>query len=82
MTENTNCLSGMRCPKCEQNTRFHIVAETVVEVMDDGSVDIGNGHEWDENSACHCPECNFAATVDEFTEGRLAYNLSKEGKEL
>jgi hypothetical protein len=67
---NTNCLEGIRCPKCGQEDRFMIAANIIAEVTDDGadvaSPHYGNGFEWDEESYCRCPECNLEGKVKDF----------------
>ena len=64
---NTNCLEGMRCPKCKQEDTLHIIASVTLEVTDDGSEAIGD-QEWDDTNPCHCPECKYKGTVGEFRE--------------
>jgi DNA-directed RNA polymerase subunit RPC12/RpoP len=63
---NTNCLEGVRCPKCGQEDRFKIVALTTCLVTDDGSEPVGD-HEWDDESATRCPECGFDGTLKDFS---------------
>jgi hypothetical protein len=55
---NTNCLKGIRCPKCGQEEHFRIAAIIQCLVTDDGSDPVGD-HEWDEDSPASCPECGF-----------------------
>lgn len=62
---NTNCLEGIRCPKCSQEDRFKITALITCVVTDDGSEPIGD-HEWDGESSTHCPECGFNGTLKNF----------------
>lgn len=57
-------LYRFKCPKCGQYERFEIAAETLLEVTDEGSEDIG-GHEWGDQSFCRCPECEWQGTVRE-----------------
>lgn len=75
---NTNCLEGIRCPKCGQDERFEIVAEVTLSVTDNGSQTLDGNHYWDREANCSCPECEYNATVDHFTEGRLNYLTAKE----
>jgi hypothetical protein len=67
---NTNCLENVCCPKCEQEDRFMIAANVIAEVTDDGadmaSPMYGNGFEWDEESYCRCPECDFEGKLKDF----------------
>ncbi len=68
---NTNCLEGIRCPKCGHEDSFKIEATVVVLVTDDGTDDFGDC-EWDDNHYCECGECAHSATVKDF-------RLSSEG---
>lgn len=63
---NTNCLEGIRCPKCGQEDRFFIIGGAQFEVTDDGSKTMGD-HEWDDDSPMSCPECGHAGKVGEFS---------------
>lgn len=65
---NTNCLEGIRCPKCSQEDRFFITGCAQFEVTDDGSEAVGD-HEWDEGSSTRCPECNHIAPLKDFHAG-------------
>lgn len=69
---NTNCLEGICCPKCGQEDRFMIAANIIAEVTDDGA-DMASpmycsGFEWDEDSYCRCPACDFTGKVKDFQE--------------
>jgi hypothetical protein len=64
---NTNCLEGMQCPECKSYGPFCIDVLMTVTVYDNGTEDDGGDTEWDENSRCICPQCDYAATVAEFT---------------
>ena len=73
---NTNCLEGIRCPKCGQEDRFLISGFAQFEVTDDGSESVGD-HGWDDDSATRCPECCHEGKLREFSheapdEGREA----------
>jgi hypothetical protein len=48
---NTNCLQGMRCPKCGHEDSFKIEVIAIVLVTDDGAEDLGNA-EWDDHHYC------------------------------
>jgi hypothetical protein len=69
---NSNCLEGIRCPKCGQEDRFMIAAKIIADVTDGGadvaSPKYGNGFEWDEASYCRCPECDFEGKLKDFHE--------------
>lgn len=62
---NTNCLEGVKCPKCGHEDRFIINAHVTCVVMDNGSEVTGN-HYWDETHSCCCGSCDYAATLKEF----------------
>jgi hypothetical protein len=66
--ENTNCLEGIKCPKCESHQPFDISARTTVMMFDDGS-DPEDSHgdlEWDNDSFCRCASCNHTGKVSDF----------------
>ena len=63
--ENTNCLEGMKCPKCGSLGRFHI-AGTATFLMSDDGCDETDGIEWEDASSCVCRACTHAATVADF----------------
>jgi hypothetical protein len=62
---NTNCLEGIRCPKCGQEDEFRIACTMVCTVIDDGTEKIGD-IEWDENSWCLCPRCEKDGKLKDF----------------
>ena len=62
---NTNCLEGIRCPKCGQEERLKITASITCVVTDEGSEPVGD-HEWDGESNTHCPACDFAGVLKDF----------------
>jgi hypothetical protein len=64
---NTNCLHGMRCPKCKSLEPFAIGITTTVRVFDDGTDDQLSDTHWDEHSYCECAGCLFAGTVKDCT---------------
>lgn len=64
-TKNTNCLTGLRCPKCGSLEPFNIVCTVVTTFYDAGS-DEDHDHEWDDKSYCSCVECGFEGTVKDF----------------
>jgi hypothetical protein len=66
-TNNTNCLEGVKCPKCGQEDAFKIEGSCIFTVTDDGTEDEGNSHEWDDTNYCECPECGHHGTVGDFT---------------
>lgn len=69
--KNTNCLDGMCCPDCGNEDELLIAATMLVSVKDDGTDPYARSvrdysQDWDDNSACECPECQHVGTVGEF----------------
>lgn len=62
---NTNCLDGLRCPKCGQEDQLKIVALITCVVTDEGSEAVGC-HDWDQDSPTTCPECVFSGKLKDF----------------
>lgn len=67
-TENTNCLAGMKCPKCGALEPFDILAQTTIMMFDDGTnPDEPQGDlEWDNESPCMCLSCRHQGKVRDF----------------
>ena len=63
---NTNCLKDIRCPECGYEDNFKITATSTFDMFDDGSDSHGDV-EFGESAPCECGECQFAATVKEFS---------------
>jgi len=63
--ENSNCLAGMKCPKCGSLEPFDIHAEVICKVYDDGTDEYGDV-EWQDDSLCRCSKCNALGTVAGF----------------
>jgi hypothetical protein len=64
---NTNCLEGIRCPKCGQEEEFFIEGTQLFRVNDDGAY--GDGDiEWDDESRCSCSNdaCEFTGDLGAF----------------
>jgi len=52
---NTNCLEGMRCPKCASHGPFRIAVKVVVLMHDDGFyTDTMNDADWGSDAYCQC----------------------------
>jgi hypothetical protein len=62
---NTNCLQGIRCPKCGHEDSFKIEATVLVLVTDDGTEDLGHS-EWDADYYCECDNCHHSGTIKDF----------------
>ena len=73
-SENTNCLDGMKCPKCGSLEPFGIEVTMMVTMSDDGTEDYGNS-EWDDNAYCECRACHFHAAAGDFRTDRPAKPL-------
>lgn len=56
--KNTNCLEGMKCPKCGSLEPFEISARATFEVFDSGTEDYYEVA-WENDSDCLCMECSF-----------------------
>jgi len=67
--QNTNCLEGVRCPKCGSREPFVIDIETQAQVWDAGVEDIVGDNEWNNDSGIRCIECGHTGTVGEFQGG-------------
>ena len=64
-TRNSNCLEGIRCPKCGQEDSFRIEGRSVFEVIDDGTVSHADV-EWDDDSWALCPACEYEGKLGTF----------------
>ena len=64
---NTNCLEGMKCPKCGHEKSFEIRAMATFDVTDDGTDDYSSV-EWYDDSPCTCKNCQHFAMVSEFKQ--------------
>lgn len=60
------CIEGMRCPQCGNYEEFQIRASCSVMVGKDGTYD-EQDMEWNKDSICFCPRCDYNGTVLEFT---------------
>ena len=64
-TKNTNCLVGMRCPKCGSLGPFTIRVACTATVYDDGVEDTCDFN-WKAGSYCVCVECLHAGNSINF----------------
>lgn len=62
---NTNCLAGMKCPKCGSEGPFDISVQAFARVHDDGVDEVWD-FEWQNESPCDCRECKFEGKVEDF----------------
>lgn len=68
MPDNSNCLEGIRCPRCGQNDAFDIGATVTLRVTDAGwTAEESQDAEWDEKSRITCPDCNTTGTIRDFS---------------
>ncbi len=77
---NTNCLEGIACPTCGNESRIYIQVSTLAVVTDDGAETYGD-MEWDDSSYAECPECRRHGTLAKFRIGTRDANTNKTGKE-
>ena len=68
---NTNCLEGMRCPKCGSEGPFDIEASAVFRVYDSGTDEFFDVS-WEKTSPCVCIDCGHEALVCDFSEPSAA----------
>ena len=64
---NTNCLRGMRCPKCGSYGPFQIECTCLAEFNDDGTLG-ATDFDWDDHHSCFCVECDRGGQVKAFKE--------------
>ena len=62
---NSNCLEGMRCPKCGSEEPFFIEVRTQMLMWDEGS-DYHTDLDHDDASFCRCYNCDREGTVADF----------------
>jgi Zn ribbon nucleic-acid-binding protein len=62
---NTNCLAGLACPECGNDSRLHIETRAMADVTDDGAETFGD-MEWNDESSARCPACGHGATLQKF----------------
>lgn len=72
---NSNCLEGLSCPECGQEDRLNIAVTAWASVTDEGTEDF-RSVEWDEESACGCPECGFSGKVSDFRRPEAELGVS------
>jgi hypothetical protein len=62
-----NCLEDIKCPECEQHSRFFILSTVTAVVTDDGAEAADGNFEWSSDSHIECHQCGNSGKVDEFT---------------
>ena len=77
---NTNCLEGIACPACGNDSMIHIEARTLAVVTDNGAETFGD-MEWDASSYAECPDCRHRGTLGEFRIEPTKPNPNKTKKE-
>jgi hypothetical protein len=64
---NTNCLAGMRCPKCKSERKFLIRCSALMAVTDEGTDYCGDAEtDWEDDSFCACCDCDMTGEVKDF----------------
>ena len=58
MSDNTNCLEGLRCPKCKAREPFYIMLKSACAVVYDNGVSEVTEPDWDSNSPARCISCD------------------------
>jgi len=66
--ENTNCLAGMRCPKCGALEPYSISLICWLTIYDDGTDFPTQDVRWTDDSGCECLSCHYLARVRDFLE--------------
>ena len=70
--KNKNCMENMLCPKCGNENELVVQASMWVSLMDDGTDPFADATrhcgevDWDSDSPCFCPECNWRGIVNDF----------------
>jgi len=62
---NSNCLQGLACPSCGNDSMLTIEARVLAVVTDDGAETFGD-MEWNARSYAECPECGHQETLAAF----------------
>jgi hypothetical protein len=58
---NDNCLENRACPKCGEDDRLRVAAQTMFEITDAGC-DFHGDVEYDEDSYAECTSCDWTGT--------------------
>lgn len=69
---NTNCLEGMRCPKCGQEDEILVQGTSWLSLKDEGSDFYAastkgiSDVEYHDDSLAACPECDYQGELGDF----------------
>lgn len=69
---NTNCLKGLRCPRCGSWEPFYIECTGIQKVYDDDIDDAYYDPDWTDESQIVCAECRYEDIV-------AAFRFNKDG---
>lgn len=58
---------GLKCPKCGQDSRFHIAALHTISINDE-DIDHDDSLVWDDDDTITCRKCEHSGTVKSFSE--------------
>jgi hypothetical protein len=68
ISNNTNCLAGIKCPHCGSEDAFYISGGVLAYVTDDGAEAASNTSiDWDDASYIQCAECDGEGLLSDFT---------------
>jgi hypothetical protein len=77
---STNCLEGIACPDCGNDSRLYIEVKTLAVVYDHGAETYGDLG-WDDGSYAECPECRRSGRLVEFRVEAAPENPNQATKE-
>lgn len=63
---NTNCLQGMKCPKCASPGPFSLSTMCTMTWSDDGTEDDGGNMDFNPEGMGQCHECDYVGDLKEF----------------
>lgn len=78
---NSNCLEGIRCPKCKDYYCFYIQVLTCAEFTDEGCGDY-HDMEWTDKSEVRCHNCDHLGVMRDFRieNQKRRKKVDKQGK--
>ena len=77
---NSNCLELVMCPQCGSTDMFHLTAQCVVTVTDDGTQN-ERSFEWDGDNDCTCAQCGHHDAFGEFSQPAFFVGLAPDGEQ-